>query len=135
VGRGRQLRGGGRGEHPGGDPGHAAAGGDPGDALSYGWLARPPADLWAAGGGQPHLTWIFVAPGHAGRGVGTALLAAAAAVLRRRGGAGLWSTFLAGNESSALWHWRTGFELLPHPLSRRQRSRELSPPGLEPQRA
>jgi hypothetical protein len=30
------------------------------------------------------------------------------------------STFLAGNDSSMLWHWRNGFQLLSHPGSMRQ---------------
>jgi hypothetical protein len=30
------------------------------------------------------------------------------------------STFLLGNESSMLWHWRNGFQLLQYPGSRRR---------------
>ena len=29
------------------------------------------------------------------------------------------STFLLGNESSTLWHWRAGFRCLPYPGSMR----------------
>jgi hypothetical protein len=34
------------------------------------------------------------------------------------------SSFILGNESSMLWHWRNGFELLPYCGSKR-RFREL----------
>ncbi len=30
------------------------------------------------------------------------------------------SSFILGNESSMLWHWRNGFELLPYSGSRRR---------------
>jgi ribosomal protein S18 acetylase RimI-like enzyme len=71
--------------------------------------------------GWPHLTWILVDPWEAGRGVGTALLAAAAEALRQRGFNDLLSTFLLGNEVSAMWHWRCGFRLLSYPGSLRRR--------------
>ncbi len=32
----------------------------------------------------------------------------------------LLTTFMSGNESSMLWHWRSGFRLLAHPHSYRQ---------------
>jgi GNAT superfamily N-acetyltransferase len=95
---------------------------DPGDWDSYHWAEPPPADCVARGLGRPHLTWIFVEPPCAGRGVGTALLAAAAAALRGLGYRELASTFLLGNDSSMLWHWRSGFRLLSHPGSRRRGS-------------
>jgi hypothetical protein len=36
------------------------------------------------------------------------------------------STFLQGNDSSLLWHWRNGFELLENPGSRRRMQRQIS---------
>ncbi len=89
------------------------------DWESYHWQEPPPPDCIARRLGRPHLTWIFVDPATAGRGVGTALLRAAAAALRGLGYTELASTFLAGNDSSTLWHWRNGFRLLAHPGSRR----------------
>jgi L-amino acid N-acyltransferase YncA len=65
------------------------------------------------------LTWIFVGPWHAGHGVGTALLAHAIQGLLGLGYTELLSTFLLGNTSSMLWHWRNGFRLLPYPGSPR----------------
>lgn len=92
---------------------------DPTDWESYRWDEPPPADLWQRSQGQPHLTWIFVNRMGQGRGVGTQLLHKAVRVLRQQGYATLWTTFLLGNDSSLLWHWRNGFELLPHATSRR----------------
>jgi GNAT superfamily N-acetyltransferase len=66
-----------------------------------------------AGAVRPHLTWIMVRPWHFAQGVGKGLLARAAAVLRELGYRELASTFLVGNERSALWHWRNGFRLVP----------------------
>ena len=63
---------------------------------------------------------MFVSPLDAGRGVGTALLNAAARELLALGYTELASTFLLGNESSMLWHWRNGFRLLQYPGSRRR---------------
>lgn len=98
--------------------------GDPAAYDTYYWRQPPPPDAIAGRLGQPHLTWIFVAPLATGEGLGTALLAESARALRRLGFAHLLSTFLLGNESSMLWHWRNGFELLPYPGSfRRLRSR------------
>lgn len=94
-------------------------GGDPSDRASYGWSSPPPPALWEQSAGQPHLTWIFVSPFVKGVGVGTALLRAAAAVLRRRGYRTLWTTFLAGNDASMLWHWRNGFTLCTRTTARR----------------
>ena len=84
-------------------------------------MAEPGEDLtpWATGRGQPHLTWIFVAPFSKRHGIGTRLLAEAVAALRSHGYRHLLSTFLVGNDSSLLWHWRNGFELLPYSASRR----------------
>jgi L-amino acid N-acyltransferase YncA len=59
-------------------------------------------------------------------GVGSALLAAAVRELLALGFPRLFSTFLLGNESSLLWHWRNGFQLLSSPYSlRRMRQRLL----------
>ncbi len=63
------------------------------------------------------MTWVFVAPLFTGEGVGTALLNAAVRQLLALGYTELASTFLAGNDSSMLWHWRQGFRLLAHPAS------------------
>jgi GNAT superfamily N-acetyltransferase len=86
---------------------------------SYHWHEPPPPDCIARRLGRPHLTWIFVHPAAAGRGIGSALLRQVAAALRGLGYTELASTFLAGNDSSMLWHWRQGFRLLAHPGSRR----------------
>jgi GNAT superfamily N-acetyltransferase len=91
--------------------------GDPSDFDTYHWHQPPPPACIERRLGQPHLTWIFVAPLLAQGGVGTTLLAAAALALRGMGFAHLLSTFLLGNERSMLWHWRAGFELLAHPGS------------------
>jgi GNAT superfamily N-acetyltransferase len=91
---------------------------DPTDWGSYHWDEPPPPDCVARRLGRPHLTWIFVTPKEAGRGVGSALLHAAAGALRALGYAELVSTFLLGNDSSMLWHWQAGFRLLTRPASR-----------------
>jgi GNAT superfamily N-acetyltransferase len=96
--------------------------GDPADWSSYRWSEPPPADAIARRLGRPHLTWVFVSPQLAGQGVGTTLLCAAAAELRGLGYEELLSTFVLGNHSSMLWHWRNGFRLLTYTSSpRRQR--------------
>ena len=56
----------------------------------------------------------FVAPLCARYGVGSALLARSVNALREIGYRELASTFLLGNESSTLWHWRNGFRLLSY---------------------
>jgi GNAT superfamily N-acetyltransferase len=91
--------------------------GDPCDGDSYYWHQSPPEDYLPQRRGRPHLTWIFVAPLRAAQGTGTALLHAAARQLQEMGYALLLSTFLLGNDSSLLWHWRNGFQLLPCPAS------------------
>jgi GNAT superfamily N-acetyltransferase len=93
---------------------------DPTEWDSYRWIEPPPADCIQRRQGRPHLTWIFVDPGFAGQGVGTMLLAAAVRELRALGYRELVSTFLLGNDASALWHWRNGFRLLAYPGSRRR---------------
>jgi hypothetical protein len=94
---------------------------DPTDYDSYYWYDPPPDDCIANRLGRPHLTWIFVDPLCAGNNVGSALLAAAVNGLLQLGFTQLLSTFMVGNDSSLLWHWRNGFRLLPHPTSRRLR--------------
>lgn len=93
--------------------------GDPCDWDSYYWKEPPPADCIERRLGQPHLTWIFVSPMEAGYGVGTALLAASVRELLALGYTQLGSTFITGNDSSMLWHWRCGFRLLTYPGSKR----------------
>jgi GNAT superfamily N-acetyltransferase len=93
---------------------------DPCDWDSFRWPEPPPEDCVERRLGRPHLTWVFVRPMQAGEGIGTALLAAAVRGLRALGYAEMASTFLLGNESSMLWHWRNGFRLLPYPGSKRE---------------
>jgi hypothetical protein len=85
---------------------------------------RPIGDCIERRLGHAHLTWIFVAHRFAGYGVGSGLLAHASIGLLELGYTELISSFLLGNESSMLWHWRNGFELLPYAGSKR-RFREL----------
>jgi hypothetical protein len=99
--------------------------GDPAEWESYYWSAPPPPKCIAQRQGRPHLTWIFVAPFQAGHSVGTALLASAVRELLTLGYRQLASTFLLGNESSMLWHWRNGFQLLSYPGSMRRIRRRL----------
>ena len=93
---------------------------DPTGWDSYHWREPPPPDAVARRLGRPHLTWVFVSPWHVGRGVGTALLNAAARALLALGYTELASTFLLGNDSSMSWHWRNGFRLLQYPGSWRK---------------
>jgi GNAT superfamily N-acetyltransferase len=106
--------------------------GDPCDWESYHWTETPPPDCTERRRGRPHLTWIFVSPAEKGRGTGTALLAASARALLEIGFTQLLSTFISGNDSSMLWHWRNGFQLLPHPgsyrLMRQRWLRDLQQP-------
>lgn len=92
---------------------------DPREWEAYVWTTPPPPNCVALRLGRPHLTWVFVRPETAGRGVGTALLGRAAESLRRLGFDELHTTFIAGNDSSMLWHWRSGFRLCSYPSSRR----------------
>jgi hypothetical protein len=94
---------------------------DPTDFDSYSWETPPPPDAIEQRLGRPHLTWIFVGSSSTGQGVGTALLGAAAGALMALGYEELLSTFMLGNDSSMLWHWRMGFQLLRYPGSTRQR--------------
>ncbi|MFO0876191.1 MAG: GNAT family N-acetyltransferase [Gemmataceae bacterium] len=92
---------------------------DPTDWAAYVWLDPPPTDALARRLGRPHLTWIFVHSREAGQGIGTALLNACVVALRALGFTELHTTMMVGNESSMLWHWRSGFRLLAYPGSRR----------------
>jgi hypothetical protein len=82
------------------------------------WKEPPPVDWAQRQVGRPHLTWIFVGPWSREQGLGTALLAAATRALRAMEYRSLASTFLVGNDASALWHWRSGFQLAGRPYSR-----------------
>ncbi len=98
---------------------------DPSDWGGCRWKQPPPADAVEKRLGRPHLTWIFVAPMVAGHGVGTALLSNATAQLLKLGYSDLSTTFLSGNDSSMLWHWRNGFQLLEYAGSYRRMRREI----------
>jgi GNAT superfamily N-acetyltransferase len=65
--------------------------------------------------GRPHLTWIFVAPLVARHGIGSALLDRTVKALLAGRHTQLASTFLLGNDSTMLWHWRNGFRLMTYP--------------------
>jgi GNAT superfamily N-acetyltransferase len=97
---------------------------DPSSWHSYHWPESPPSDALAWRLGRPHLTWIFVSPFVAGQGIGTLLLSAAVRELLALGYKTMASTFLIGNDSSMLWHWRNGFRLLTYPGSVR-RAKEM----------
>ena len=84
-------------------------------------ITLPPAYAIEGVVGLPHLTWIFVSHWHARHGVGSALLDGAVKALLQLGYKELVSTFLMGNESSMLWHWKAGFRLLESPWSLRPR--------------
>jgi len=87
-------------------------------------ITLPPGKTIKHAAGLPHLTWIFVSPQDARYGIGMALLDMAVQALLRLGHTKLASTFLLGNESSMLWHWRAGFKLLEWPGSMRAIRRE-----------
>lgn len=103
--------------------------GDPCEWHSYHWLEEPPADAIVRRQGRPHLTWIFLTPVRAAQGIGTGLLAAATRELLRLGYTDLLSTFMLGNDSSMLWHWRNGFRLLTYPGSLRRMGHRLRDVG------
>jgi hypothetical protein len=90
------------------------------DFWSLHWKTPPPPDSVERRLGHAHLTWIFVGPWFAGYGIGSALLAHAAEGLMAMGYSELVSSFILGNESSMLWHWRNGFGLLPYCGSKRR---------------
>jgi len=87
----------------------------------------PPLNAAAMGLARAHLTWVFVAPLYSNHGIGSALLAHAVNALMADGFTDLATTFLVGNEVSALWHWRNGFRLLPYPGSMRKISKSSEP--------
>jgi GNAT superfamily N-acetyltransferase len=87
---------------------------------SYRWETPPPADCIQNRSGSAHLTWIFMAPRCRRRGLGSGLLRASARALWDLGFRELHTTFVLGNDSSALWHWRNGFQLRSHPGSMRR---------------
>jgi GNAT superfamily N-acetyltransferase len=93
---------------------------DPADWDSFRWRESPPADCIERRLGRPHVTWVFVSPWSTGMGTGTALLGAAVSALRGLGFRQLASTFMLGNDSSMLWHWRNGFQLHAYPGSHRR---------------
>jgi GNAT superfamily N-acetyltransferase len=105
---------------------------DPSDWKAFHWKEPPPADCLERHIGRPHLTWVFVSPLERGRGVATTLLNAAVRELLAMGYTRMASTFLLGNDSSLLWHWRCGFQLATYPGSRRkmeERVRSALGPG------
>jgi ribosomal protein S18 acetylase RimI-like enzyme len=88
----------------------------------YQWQGPPPTDAIERGLGRPHLTWVFVAQGCSRGGIGSLLLSSAEGALLKLRYRELLTTFMLGNDSSTLWHWRNGFRLLGYPISpRRQR--------------
>jgi GNAT superfamily N-acetyltransferase len=99
---------------------------DPTGWAAFHWPDPPPVDCIARRLGRPHLTWIFVSPSVRDEGTGTALLAAVVRELLALGYTQLATTFLAGNESSMLWHWRNGFRLLAHPGSKRAMKKSIA---------
>jgi hypothetical protein len=105
---------------------------DPSTSFDLRWREPPPPDWRERRLGRPHLTWIFVGPWSAEQGVGSALLAAATDALLALGYRELASTFLLGNNSSALWHWRNGFRLAGRPYSWRRMRDALRDPGQGP---
>ncbi len=85
------------------------------------WSEQPPPDAVDRCWGRPHLTWVFVDPPLARRGVASLMLTHAAGVLHDLGYREFASTFLLGNEQSTLWHWRNGFRLASYVGSSRAR--------------
>jgi GNAT superfamily N-acetyltransferase len=96
---------------------------DPTAWNAYCWSSPPPEDAVERCLGRPHLTWIFVRSHSRARGVGSALLRTLCEALRQMGYRELLSTFLEGNTTSMLWHWRNGFTLLQNPDSYRRTTR------------
>jgi hypothetical protein len=96
------------------------------------WRSPPPPDCVEKRLGRPHLTWIFVGPWHARHGVGTGLLARASRSLLKLGYTEIISSFILGNSSSMLWHWRNGFELLPYLGSTGRMQARLKKPDSQP---
>ena len=102
------------------------------DFWSFQWQTPPPPDGVERRLGHAHLTWIFVGHWFAGYGIGSALLAHASEGLIDLGYSELLSSFIQGNDSSMLWHWRNGFQLLSYPGSNRlvrERARQRQAPS------
>jgi GNAT superfamily N-acetyltransferase len=99
---------------------------DPSEWSAFHWKEPPPPDCLERNLGRPHLTWVFVGPMESGRGVATALLNAAVRELLAMGYSRLASTFVLGNDSSLLWHWRCGFQLATYAGSLRKMESTLS---------
>jgi len=78
------------------------------------WTDPPPPDAVQRRLGRPHLTWVFVNPWVMYHGLGSLLLAHAGNALLALGYTEMASTFLVGNDSSVLWHWRNDFQLAPY---------------------
>lgn len=89
------------------------------------WAEHPPEDAIAQRWGRPHLTWLFVAPFQSRYGVGSAMLSRGINELLTLGYKELASTFLLGNDSSTLWHWKQGFRLLDYPGTMRNIDRQI----------
>lgn len=95
------------------------------------WKTPPPEALERKLG-RPHLTWIFVPPLLTRHGLGTVLLSHSINALLGLGYQQLASTFLLGNESSTLWHWMNGFQLVtwmgsPRAIQRRVNTFKKAP--------
>lgn len=98
--------------------------GDPSEFSTYRWHDPPTGDAML--NAQPHITWIFTHPFFKGDGIGTSLLVSAVRSLRAAGYRRLLTTFIAGNDSSMLWHWRNGFQLAPYFASKRRFRRNVN---------
>ena len=68
----------------------------------------------------------YIVTAFKGDGIGTSLLVAAVQSLRTAGYRRLLTTFIAGNDSSMLWHWRNGFQLAPYFASKRRFRRNVN---------
>ena len=99
-----------------------------GDLTEFGslhWRKKPPKNAVERRLGRAHVTWVFVAPMFAGHGVGSAMLSSAVNGLVGLGYTELVTTFISGNDSSMLWHWRNGFELAEYGGSLRGMRRRI----------
>lgn len=94
---------------------------DEGEIWDGEWSELPATESARVLLGRPHLTWVFVTPRSARHGVGSSLLDQSVNALLRLGYHDLGSTFLLGNESTMLWHWRNGFRVLRYAWSMRAR--------------
>jgi hypothetical protein len=69
---------------------------------------------------MPHLDWIFVNRWMQRHGIATHLLDAVVNSLQQSGYRYLASTCLLCNENGLLWHWRSGFKMLPRSFTLRR---------------